>query len=120
MLIETDMNLDVTSDLRAYRLNDDKVLAWLTKKMERLLPTIPFLITDDIKEDQKQGTFPLGYCEPPSLYLMVYLYALFLDVYRQEAVYLLTKYIPESQFKALLRHLGYERENKCHGLLATG
>ncbi|CDS13117.1 hypothetical protein LRAMOSA05300 [Lichtheimia ramosa] len=75
---------DVTPELRAYRLDDDKVLVWLVKKMERLLPAIPSLVTDDIKEDQKQ------------------------DVYRQEAVYLLAKYISESQLKALLQHLGIE------------
>ncbi|CDH60115.1 hypothetical protein RO3G_02482 [Lichtheimia corymbifera JMRC:FSU:9682] len=75
---------DVSPELRAYRVNDDKVLVWLMKKMERLLPAIPSLITDDIKEDQKQ------------------------DVYRQEAVYLLAKYIPESQLKTLLQHLGIE------------
>ncbi|KAI7876064.1 hypothetical protein K492DRAFT_210589 [Lichtheimia hyalospora FSU 10163] len=86
---------DVTSDLRAYRLNDDKVLVWLTKKMERLLPTTPFLVTDDIKEDQKQ------------------------DVYRQEAVYLLAKYIPESQIKALLQHLGIEEIKEETADIAT-
>lgn len=47
----------------------------------------------------------------------VYLIALFLDVYRQEAVYLLAKYISESQLKALLQHLGYKRKNNCHVLL---
>lgn len=38
-------------------------------------------------------------------------FALFLDVYRQEAVYLLAKYVSESQLKTLLQHLGYREES---------
>ncbi|KAI9276975.1 ribonuclease H2, subunit B [Phascolomyces articulosus] len=83
---------EVAQDMHVYRLNDQKALTWLQKKVDQLVPkfdTISLLkssITEDLEkattEEEKQ------------------------DVYRQEATYLLSKYLNESWFTALLKHLG--------------
>ncbi|KAI9493080.1 ribonuclease H2, subunit B [Zychaea mexicana] len=82
---------EIATDMHVYRLNDEKALAWLQKKVDQLVPkfaSIPLLQSTIAEELEKAATDKENQ-----------------DIYRQEAVYLLSKYLSESWFKSLLKHL---------------
>ncbi|KAI8145087.1 Ydr279p protein family-domain-containing protein [Fennellomyces sp. T-0311] len=82
---------EIASDMHVYRFNDEKALSWLQKKVNQLVPSfeaVPLLSSLIAEEVEKAST------EQEKS-----------DLYRQEAVYLLSRYLNPAWLKALLESL---------------
>ncbi|ORZ00259.1 ribonuclease H2, subunit B [Syncephalastrum racemosum] len=82
---------EIAKDMYAYRLDDKKALAWLQKKVEHLVQRLPQIAPPSTFTDDPKDKEELDKC------------------YKQEAIYLLAKYLSHSWFLKLLDSYGLEQ-----------